>query len=137
VAAIRIAMTSAVRVATAAGGFGEPALDHDTGGAQEVAEEPVPNHVIIVEQRRVLARKKHITFGPGIYSGKCENRGSERCILRWKVASSAQNTATSMKAKAKADSEHKYQRRDAMGLVPVVRAPEKNSLTRLNHRMSL
>src|ERR1700747_1200010 len=38
VAAVRMAMTSAVRVAATAGGFREPALDHDTGGAKELVE---------------------------------------------------------------------------------------------------
>jgi hypothetical protein len=32
-------MTSAVGVAAAAGGLGQPALDHDAGGAKELAEE--------------------------------------------------------------------------------------------------
>jgi hypothetical protein len=31
--------------------------------------------------------KKKSTLGHGIYTRKCENRGSERCILRRKVAS--------------------------------------------------
>ena len=49
VAAIRIAMTSAVRVAAAAGGLGQPALDHDTGGVKELAEERgMPTHTIIL-----------------------------------------------------------------------------------------
>ena len=49
VAAMRIAMTSAVRVAAAAGGLGEPALDHGTGGAKELAEKHfLPNHIIIL-----------------------------------------------------------------------------------------
>src|SRR6516225_3424220 len=52
VAAIRIAMTSAVRVAAAAGGLGQPALDHDLGGAKELAEECLlPNHVIMLGTR--------------------------------------------------------------------------------------
>jgi hypothetical protein len=58
VAAIRIAMTSAVRVAATAGGFGEPALDHDPGGAKEFAEEFLPNHIIIVGILGGLSRKK-------------------------------------------------------------------------------
>src|SRR5215472_6697939 len=60
VAAIRIAMTSAVRVAATAGGFGEPALDHDPGGAKEFAKEFLPNHIIIVGISGGLSRKKHI-----------------------------------------------------------------------------
>src|SRR6516165_10695114 len=59
VAAIRIAMTSAVRVAATAGGLGEPALHHDTGGAKEFAEERfMPNHIIILGNRRGLVQKK-------------------------------------------------------------------------------
>jgi hypothetical protein len=49
VAAIRIAMTSAAGVAAAAGGLGQPALDHDTGGVKELAEERgLPTHKIIL-----------------------------------------------------------------------------------------
>jgi hypothetical protein len=49
VAAMRIALTSAVGVAAAAGGLGEPALDHDTGGGKEVAEERLlPTHIIML-----------------------------------------------------------------------------------------
>jgi hypothetical protein len=49
VAAMRIAMTSAVGVAAAAGGLGQPALDHDTGGVKEVAEERfLPTHIIML-----------------------------------------------------------------------------------------
>jgi len=58
VAAIRIAMTSAVRVAATAGGFGEPALDHDPGGAKEFADEFLPNHIIIVGIWGGLSRGK-------------------------------------------------------------------------------
>jgi hypothetical protein len=87
VAAIRIAMTSAVRVAAAAGGLGQPALDHDTGGAKELAEERgLPTHIIILGILDSSVKKKS-TLGHGIYSRKCENRGSKRCILRRKVAS--------------------------------------------------
>jgi hypothetical protein len=87
VAAIRMAMTSAVRVTAAAGGLGQPALDHDAGGAQELAEERfLPNHIIILGNQDSSVKKKS-TLGHGIYSRKCENRGSERCILRRKVAS--------------------------------------------------
>jgi hypothetical protein len=60
VAAIRIAMASAVGVAAAAGGLGQPALDHDPRGAKEFAEEFMPNHIIIVGISRGLSRKKHI-----------------------------------------------------------------------------
>jgi len=67
VAAIRIAMTSAVRVAAAAGGLGEPALDHDTGGAKEVAEERLlPNHIIILGIQGDFVKKKE-AFEQGIY----------------------------------------------------------------------
>ena len=49
VAASRIAMTSAVRVAAAAGGLGQPALDHDLGGAKELAEDCfLPTHIIML-----------------------------------------------------------------------------------------
>jgi hypothetical protein len=58
VAAVRIAMTSAIRVAATAGGLGEPALDHDAGGAKEFAEEPLPNHIIIVGIRTGFVKKK-------------------------------------------------------------------------------
>jgi len=68
VAAIRIAMTSAVRVAAAAGGLGEPALDHGTGGAKEFAEEHfLPNHIIILGNLGDLVKKKN-AFRHGIYS---------------------------------------------------------------------
>src|SRR5215470_7371756 len=88
VAAIGIAMTSAVGVAAAAGGLGQPALDHDPGGVKELAEERcLPNHIIILGIPDSSVKKKS-TFGHGIYSRKCENRGSERCILRRKVARS-------------------------------------------------
>src|SRR5215467_12774524 len=67
VAAIRIAMTSAVRVAAAAGGLGEPALDHGTGGAKEFAEEhSLPNHIIILGNLGDLVKKKN-AFRHGIY----------------------------------------------------------------------
>jgi hypothetical protein len=68
VAALRIAMTSAVRVAAAAGGLGEPALDHDTGGVKELAKErSLPNHVIMLGNLRDFVKKKE-AFGHGIYS---------------------------------------------------------------------
>jgi|SRR6516162_3331100 len=68
VAAIRIAMTSAVRVAAAAGGLGEPALDHGTGGTKEFAEEHfLPNHIIILGNIGDLVKKKN-AFRHGIYS---------------------------------------------------------------------
>lgn len=61
VAATRIAMTSAVRVAAATGGLGEPALDHGTGGVKELAEERLlPNHVIILGNLSDLVKKKRI-----------------------------------------------------------------------------
>ena len=59
VAAMRVAMTSAVRVAAAAGGLGQPALDHDTGGLSELAEEHfLPNHVIILGNLGHPVKKK-------------------------------------------------------------------------------
>src|ERR1700747_1713849 len=58
VAAVRIAMTSAIRVAATAGGLGEPALDHDPGGAKEFTEELLPNHIIIVGIRTGFVKKK-------------------------------------------------------------------------------
>jgi len=68
VAAIRIAMTSAVRVAAAAGGLGEPALDHGTGGTKEFAEEHfLPNHIIILGNLGDLVKTKN-AFRHGIYS---------------------------------------------------------------------
>src|SRR6516165_3878889 len=79
-------MTSAVRVAAAAGGLGQPALDHDPGGAKELTEECfVPTHIIMLGNQESSVKKKS-TLQHGIYSRKCENRGSERCILRRKVA---------------------------------------------------
>jgi hypothetical protein len=75
VAAIRMAMTSALRVAAAAGGLGEPALDHDPGGVKELAEERfLPNHIIMLVILSNSVKKKS-TLGHGIYSRKCENRG--------------------------------------------------------------
>src|SRR6516162_5089850 len=61
VAAIRIAMTSAVRVAAAAGGLGQPALDHDLGGAKELAEERgLPTHTLILGiPDRLRQEKEH------------------------------------------------------------------------------
>jgi len=60
-AAIRIAVTSAVRVAAAAGGLGQPALDHDTGGVKELAEERgLPTHTIILGiPDRLRQEKEH------------------------------------------------------------------------------
>jgi hypothetical protein len=93
VAAIRVAMTSAVRVAATAGGPGQPALDHNPGGAKELGEERfLPNHIVILGNRESSVKKKS-AFGHGIYSRKCENRGSERFILRRKVASFRGETA--------------------------------------------
>ena len=62
VAATRIAVTSAVRVAAAAGGLGEPALDHGTGGVKELAEEHfMPNHIIILGNLGdPVKEKKHL-----------------------------------------------------------------------------
>jgi hypothetical protein len=58
VAAIRTAMTSAVGVTAAAGGLGQPALDHDPGGAQEFVEERfLPNHIIILGIRGQLRQE--------------------------------------------------------------------------------
>ena len=49
VAASWIAMTSAVRIAAAAGGLGQPALDHDAGGVKEFAKEHgLPTHIIML-----------------------------------------------------------------------------------------
>jgi hypothetical protein len=68
VAAMRIAMTSAVGVAATAGGLGQPALDHDAGGAKELAEERfLPNHIIMLGISGQLRQEKS-TFGHGIYS---------------------------------------------------------------------
>jgi hypothetical protein len=79
-------MTGAVGVAATAGGFGEPALDHDACGLQELAEEcALPTHIIMLGIMDGSVKQK-CTFKHGIYSRKCENRGSERCILRRKVA---------------------------------------------------
>ena len=59
VAAIRIAMTSAVRVAAAASGLGQPALDHDRGGAEELAEERfLPTHIIMLGNRDGSVKKR-------------------------------------------------------------------------------
>jgi hypothetical protein len=59
VAAIRIAMTSAVGVAAAAGGLGQPALDHDTGGVKEVAEERLlSTHTIMLGTLASSVKKK-------------------------------------------------------------------------------
>jgi hypothetical protein len=57
VAAVRIAMTSAVRVAATAGGLGEPALHHYPGGAKEFAEKRfVPNHTIMLVKTKMNER---------------------------------------------------------------------------------
>jgi hypothetical protein len=75
VAASGIAMTGAVGVAAAAGGLGQPALDHDLGGAKEFAEERfLPNHIIMLGNRGSSVKKKS-TLRHGIYGRKCENRG--------------------------------------------------------------
>jgi hypothetical protein len=75
VAASGIAMTGAVGVAAAAGGLGQPALDHDLGGAKELAEECfLPNHIIMLGNRGSSVKKKS-TLRHGIYGRKCENRG--------------------------------------------------------------
>jgi len=59
VAAVRIAMTSAVRVAAAASGLGQPALDHDKGGAEELAEERfLPTHIIMLGNRDGSVKKR-------------------------------------------------------------------------------
>jgi hypothetical protein len=59
VAAIGIAVTSAVPVAAATGGLGQPALDHDTGGVKELAEERfLPNHIIILGNPDSSVKKK-------------------------------------------------------------------------------
>src|SRR6516165_4244866 len=59
VAAIRIAMTSAVRVAAAAGGLGHPALDHDPGGAKELAEDCLrPTHIIMLGTQESPVKKR-------------------------------------------------------------------------------
>src|SRR5262249_29614077 len=94
VAAIRIAMTSAVGVAAAGGGRGQAPPGHGAGGgggggAEEFAEEHfLPTHIIMLGNRDVPVKKKS-TLGHGIYNRKCENGGSERCILRRKVATHA------------------------------------------------
>jgi hypothetical protein len=64
VAAIRMAMTGAVGVAAAAGGLGQPALDHGTGGAKELAEERgfLPNHIITLGITRQLCQEKEHTW---------------------------------------------------------------------------
>jgi len=68
VATIRITMTRAVRVAAAAGGLGQPALDHDAGGVKELAEERfLPTHTIMLGNRDSGVKKKS-TLGHGIYS---------------------------------------------------------------------
>jgi len=59
VAAIRIAMASAVGVAAAAGGLGQPALDHDLGGVKELSEKRcLPNHIIILGTAHSSVKKK-------------------------------------------------------------------------------
>jgi hypothetical protein len=59
VAASRIAMTSAVRVAAAAGGLGQPALDHNVGGTKELAEENcLPTHIIMLGISDSSVKKK-------------------------------------------------------------------------------
>src|SRR5437870_4485442 len=48
VAAGRIAMTGAVGIPAAPGGFRQAPLDHALGGAEEFAEELLPTHIIIL-----------------------------------------------------------------------------------------
>jgi|SRR5215471_5771455 len=58
VAALRIAMASTVGVAAGAGGLRKPALDHGPGGAQELVEELLPNHIIMLGNPRAKSSKK-------------------------------------------------------------------------------
>src|SRR5215471_17507412 len=85
VAASRIAMASTVAVATTAGGFREATLDHGRGGAKQLAEQFLPTHINILVTLCAAVKKKS-TVWHGIHRALCENRGSERCILRQKVA---------------------------------------------------
>ena len=63
VAASGIAMTGAVGVAAAAGGLGQPALDHDAGGVKEFAEEyNLPTHKIILGIPGQLRQEKEHTW---------------------------------------------------------------------------
>ena len=66
VAAVGIAMTSTAGVAAAAGGLGEPALDHGTGGLQEFGEGFLPNHIIMLGYRSGDVKQKS-TFEHGLY----------------------------------------------------------------------
>ena len=66
VAAIRIAMTSTVGVATAAGGFREATLDHDRGSAKQLAEQLLPTHINILGNLCTDVKKKSM-FWHGIH----------------------------------------------------------------------
>ena len=94
VAAGRIAMTSTVRIAAAARGFRQAALDHGIGRAEEFAEKRVPTHINILGKQMSLVKRKS-TFGHGFHMGVCENSASERSILRREVASGRRRPAVS------------------------------------------
>src|SRR5262249_48808645 len=81
VAASGIAMTRTVGVATAAGGLRKAALDHGRGGAKQFAEQLLPTHTNILVKFCAHVKQKSM-FWHGIHKRLCENRGSERCILR-------------------------------------------------------
>jgi hypothetical protein len=61
VAPARIAMTRAVGVAATAGGFGQPALDHDTGGVKKLVEVCLPTHIIMLGTTGQLRQEKEHT----------------------------------------------------------------------------
>jgi hypothetical protein len=58
VAVSGIAMTSAVGVATAAGGFREATLDHGRGGAKQFAKQLLPTHINILGTLCVAVKQK-------------------------------------------------------------------------------
>ena len=134
VAAIRVAMTSAVRVAATAGGPGQPALNHDPGGAKELGEERfLPNHIVILGNRESSVKKKS-AFGHGIYSRKCENRGSERFILRRKVARTKPAASPYPPTKLSAKYSHGSIERPLVCAVPFISTV--HDLSGISHRLS-
>jgi len=81
VAAIRIAMASAVGVAAAAGGLGQPALDHDPGGVKELSEKRcLPNHIIILGIADSSVKKKaHFGTAFTVENAKIGVQNAEFC----------------------------------------------------------
>jgi hypothetical protein len=78
-------MTRTAGVATGASGFREATLDQGRGRAKQLAEQFLPNHITILGMLCAAVKQKN-TFWHGIQRWPRENSGSERSILRQKVA---------------------------------------------------